>query len=70
MAIIDDLVDMEVFAKDPAQTQSFDQFLDGVVVISLDSWVKMTEARTCLSRDAKHVLREYAEDAEAPIYWK
>lgn len=37
MAIIDDLVDMEVFEKDPTKTRSFDDFLDGVVVISLDA---------------------------------
>lgn len=37
LAIIDDLVDMEVFAKDPKATIPFDQFLDGVVVVSLDA---------------------------------
>jgi hypothetical protein len=37
MAIIDDLVDMEIFASNAAETLPFDQFLDGVVVISLDS---------------------------------
>jgi DNA phosphorothioation-dependent restriction protein DptH len=37
MAIIDDLVDMEIFEKDPAKTTTFDKFLDGVVVISLDA---------------------------------
>ena len=37
MAIIDDLVDMEVFASKTSETQSFDTFLDGVVVISLDA---------------------------------
>ena len=37
MAIIDDLVDMEVFEKDPAKTKTFDDFLDGIVVISLDA---------------------------------
>ncbi len=37
MAIIDDLVDMEVFASKTSDTQPFDQFLDGVVVISLDA---------------------------------
>ncbi|EJC62451.1 hypothetical protein QWA_10299 [Alcaligenes faecalis subsp. faecalis NCIB 8687] len=37
MAIIDDLVDMEVFEKDPAKTKAFDDFLDGIVVISLDA---------------------------------
>lgn len=37
MAIIDDLVDMEVFASKASETIPFDQFLDGVVVISLDA---------------------------------
>lgn len=37
MAIIDDLVDMEVFERDPEKTMSFDEFFDGVVVISLDA---------------------------------
>ena len=37
MAIIDDLVDMEVFAAKTSDTQPFDEFLDGVVVISLDA---------------------------------
>lgn len=37
MAIIDDLVDMEVFEKDPAKTKPFDEFLDGIVVVSLDA---------------------------------
>lgn len=34
---IGDLVDMEVFASETSETQSFDTFLDGVVVISLDA---------------------------------
>lgn len=37
MAIIDDLVDMEIFEQDPAKTKTFDEFLDGIVVISLDA---------------------------------
>lgn len=37
MAIIDDLVDMEVFERDPRKTKSFDEFLDGIVVVSLDA---------------------------------
>lgn len=37
MAIIDDLVDMEIFERDPEKTKSFDEFLDGVVVVSLDA---------------------------------
>lgn len=37
MAIIDDLVDMEIFERDPNKTTSFDKFLDGIVVVSLDA---------------------------------
>jgi hypothetical protein len=37
MAIIDDLVDMEIFERDPSKALSFDAFLDGVVVVSLDA---------------------------------
>lgn len=37
MAIIDDLVDMEVFEREPTKTNTFDEFLDGIVVISLDA---------------------------------
>lgn len=37
MAIIDDLIDMEIFASKASAAIPFDQFLDGVVVISLDS---------------------------------
>lgn len=37
LGIIGDLVDMEIFEENPALTVPFDQFLDGVVIISLDS---------------------------------
>lgn len=37
MAIIDDLMDMEIFEPDQTRTVPFDQFLDGVVVIALDA---------------------------------
>lgn len=37
MAIIDDLIDMEIFAAKANDTVPFDQFLDGIVVVSLDS---------------------------------
>ena len=37
MAIIDDLVDMEIFERDPGKTQPFDEFMDGIVVVSLDA---------------------------------
>jgi DNA phosphorothioation-dependent restriction protein DptH len=35
-AIIDDFVDMELFTREPTSLESFDAFLDGVVVISLN----------------------------------
>lgn len=37
MAIIDDLMDMEIFEPDQSRTVPFDEFLDGVVVIALDA---------------------------------
>lgn len=37
MAIIDDLVDMEIFEPDPAKCLPFEEFLNGTVVISLDA---------------------------------
>lgn len=37
LAIIGDLIDMEVFEPDAHKTQPFNDFLDGVVVISLDA---------------------------------
>lgn len=37
MAIIDDLVDMEIFTRDESEIIPFSEFLDGVVVVSLDS---------------------------------
>lgn len=37
MSIIDDLVDMQVFSSEESKIKPFDEFLDGVVVISLDA---------------------------------
>ncbi len=37
LSIIDDLVDMEIFAREPTAGDGFDKFLDGVVIISLDA---------------------------------
>ena len=37
LSIIDDLVDMELFSREPADTITFDQFFDGIVVVSLDA---------------------------------
>ncbi len=37
LSIIDDLVDMEIFSREPTDGDGFDKFLDGIVIISLDS---------------------------------
>jgi len=37
LSIIDDLVDMEMFTREPVNAKGFEQFLDGVVVIALDA---------------------------------
>lgn len=37
LSIIDDLVDMEMFARDPDGVAGFEQFLDGTVVIALNA---------------------------------
>jgi hypothetical protein len=37
MSIIGDMLDMEIFEEDQSKTMPFDDFLDGVVVISLDA---------------------------------
>jgi hypothetical protein len=37
MSIIGDMVDMELFAREAGSTTTFGQFLDGVVVLSLDA---------------------------------
>lgn len=37
LSIIDDLVDMEIFSREPIAGNGFDKFLDGVVIISLDA---------------------------------
>lgn len=37
LSIIDDLVDMEIFSREPAAGDGFDKFLDGIVIISLDA---------------------------------
>jgi hypothetical protein len=37
MAIIDDLMDMEIFEPDQSRTVPFDRFLDGVIVVALDA---------------------------------
>ncbi len=37
LSIIDDLVDMEIFSREPSAGDGFEKFLDGIVIISLDS---------------------------------
>lgn len=37
LSIIDDLVDMEMFAREPVDSTKFANFLDGVVVVALDA---------------------------------
>lgn len=37
LSIIDDLVDMEIFSREPTAGDGFDKFLDGIVIISLDA---------------------------------
>ena len=37
LSIIDDLVDMEIFSREPIAGDGFDKFLDGIVIISLDA---------------------------------
>jgi len=37
LSIIDDLVDMELFSREPTNAATWGQFLDGVVVIALDA---------------------------------
>jgi DNA phosphorothioation-dependent restriction protein DptH len=37
LSIIDDLVDMEIFSREPNAGDGFDKFLDGIVIISLDA---------------------------------
>jgi DNA phosphorothioation-dependent restriction protein DptH len=37
LSIIDDLVDMGIFSREPIDGDGFDKFLDGIVIISLDA---------------------------------
>ena len=49
MAIIDDLVDMEIFERDADKCVPFDQFLDGVVVVSLDAFGQDDRSKNMLA---------------------
>jgi hypothetical protein len=48
LGIIDDLVDMELFAREPMDSSGFDKFLDGVVVIALDQLGQDDHAKNML----------------------
>lgn len=56
MAIIDDLVDMEVFARDVRDTMPFDQFLDGVVVVSLDAMGQDDRSKNEPPRESRRLV--------------
>jgi DNA phosphorothioation-dependent restriction protein DptH len=62
LAIIDDLVDMEMFSPEPANAQRIEEFLDGVVVISLhalgqDDRTKNMLVAIMLNMFYEHMLR-------------
>lgn len=59
MAIIDDLVDMEIFEKDPAKSKPFGEFLDGVVVISLDAMGQDDRGKNMLVATMLNMFYEY-----------
>jgi hypothetical protein len=61
-SIIDDLVDLEIFSSKPSTLDSFDKFLDGVVVISLaelgqDDHSKNLLVAVMLNLFYQHMLR-------------
>jgi DNA phosphorothioation-dependent restriction protein DptH len=59
LAIIDDLVDMEVFTKDPAKAVGFDAFFEGVVVISLASLGQDDRTKNLLVAVMLNMFYEY-----------
>lgn len=59
LGIIDDLVDMEVFTRDPAGAVSFDSFLDGVVVVSLASLGQDDRTKNLLVAVMLNMFYEY-----------
>jgi DNA phosphorothioation-dependent restriction protein DptH len=58
-AIIDDLVDREVFSRDPAEGAGFKSFFDGVVVISLGSLGQDDRAKNMLVATMLNMFYEY-----------
>jgi DNA phosphorothioation-dependent restriction protein DptH len=59
LAIIDDLVDMEVFTRDPAKAVGFDAFFDGVVVVSLASLGQDDRTKNLLVAVMLNMFYEY-----------
>lgn len=62
LGIIGDMVDMEIFTRDPAGTVAFDEFLNGVVVLSLDALGQDDHAKNAvvaimLNMFYEHMLR-------------
>lgn len=62
LAMIDDLVDMEMFSPEPASSEGIDKFLDGVVVVSLhalgqDDRTKNMLVAIMLNMFYEHMLR-------------
>lgn len=59
LGIIDDLVDMEVFAREPGEAVGFDKFLDGVVVVSLASLGQDDRTKNLLVAVMLNMFYEY-----------
>ncbi len=59
LGIIDDLVDMEVFAREPGEAAGFDKFLDGVVVVSLASLGQDDRTKNLLVAVMLNMFYEY-----------
>jgi DNA phosphorothioation-dependent restriction protein DptH len=58
-SIIGDLVDMEIFTSEPNDAQMFDEFLDGVVVISLDKLGQDDQGKNMLVAVMLNMFYEY-----------
>lgn len=59
LGIIDDLVDMEVFSREPGEAVGFDKFLDGVVVVSLASLGQDDRTKNLLVAVMLNMFYEY-----------
>jgi DNA helicase HerA-like ATPase len=59
LGIIDDLVDMEVFAREPGEAAGFERFLDGVVVVSLASLGQDDRTKNLLVAVMLNMFYEY-----------